>query len=126
MLLPNLPPSAPPAPPTVAPARSAIAVRPGGSTSETTAAPPVAVAVRVRPAPVAQLSDVLADRPGRPESSTAGVAVSHSSEASFKKFTGGRIGRPRPSVERRPFGPTISEPAAALRGPRPAGLQEAR
>ncbi|GAA0422078.1 hypothetical protein Aca07nite_09560 [Actinoplanes capillaceus] len=123
MLVPNLPPSAPPAPPTVVPESSAAAVRPGGSTSEPMATPPVAVAVRVWPASVARLSDAPADRP---ESSAAGVAVSHSSEVSFKEFTGDRIGRPHPTVERRPFGPTISEPAAALRGPRPAGLQEAR
>ncbi|MEV4276342.1 hypothetical protein [Actinoplanes xinjiangensis] len=38
----------------------------------------------------------------------------------------GRIGRPQPTVERRPFGPTISEPAVALRRGRPAHLRETR
>jgi hypothetical protein len=38
----------------------------------------------------------------------------------------GRIGRPQPTVERRPFGPTISEPAVALRRGRPAHLRESR
>ncbi|MEU4626523.1 hypothetical protein AB0G04_41900 [Actinoplanes sp. NPDC023801] len=36
---------------------------------------------------------------------------------------GARIGRLRPAVERRPFGPTISEPAVALRAGRPAALR---
>lgn len=40
--------------------------------------------------------------------------------------TAGRIGRMRPTVERRPFGPTISEPAAALRHGQPADLREVR
>ncbi|MFC4072657.1 hypothetical protein [Actinoplanes subglobosus] len=39
---------------------------------------------------------------------------------------GERIGRSRTAVERRPFGPTISEPAVALRRGRPAALREAR
>jgi hypothetical protein len=65
--------------------------------------------------------------PGRGIGGTPAVEGGVLPRVSGARAVGPRpIGRVRPAVERRPFGPTISEPVVALRRGRPADLREVR